>query len=203
MFCCCFFLFRLKKSNFIEKSVHKYTSGGTLNKLELEQPTVKKLETSKLLSLSIDGFQVLVNDNDVTLPNGDTVLNGAALLYCGDRLESNNAGTVDELLDEGVYHFDCFIVGGRIVTENTCETFEDAVVVLFLEDASAKKRVVNTSFSSMEVSAASSLPNEEFDVYDMRVPATNLTKDAPQLGKGKLTLTWKRPTVTRGIRVVC
>ena len=163
--------------------MHEYASGGTLDstlaKLGLEQSTVTTSETQKFLSL--DGLQVLANNN------GDTVLNGATLLYRGDRLDSINAGTVDQLLDEeGVYHFDCLIVGGRIVTENACATLEDAVVMLFLKDAPAKKRGANNSSSPMEVSAASSLPNEEFDVHDMRVPATNLTKDAPQLDKGKL-----------------
>ena len=163
-------------------------------KLGLKQSTVTTSETSQLLSLSLDGLQVLVNDNDVTLPNGDTVLDGAALL-CGVRSESTNMGTVDHLLDEkGVYHFSYLIVGGRIVTENACATLEDdaratledAVVILFLEDAFAKKRGFNASYSPMEVSAASSLPNEKADVYDMRMPTTKLPKDAPQLDKGKL-----------------
>ena len=79
----------------------------------------------------------------------------------GDRSKCTNVGTVDHLLDEeGVYHS---------------------------SDASAKKRGITTSFSSMEVSAASSLANEEFNVHDMRVPVTNLSKDAPQLDKGMLT----------------
>ena len=80
--------------------MHEYVSGGTLArtlaKLGLGQTTVTKSETQKILSF--DGLHVLVNDNDVTLPNGDTVLNGAALL-CDDRLESTNASIVDHLLD--------------------------------------------------------------------------------------------------------
>jgi hypothetical protein len=47
-----------------------------------------------------------------------------------------------------------------------------------------KNRATKTSTS--EVSAASSLANEEFNVHDMRVP-TNLSKDAAQFDKGKLT----------------
>ena len=158
--------------------MHEYANGGTLAKFGLEQ---------KLLSL--DDLTVLVNDNDVPLPNGDTVLNGAALLVlCDVHSESINAGTVDQLLDEeGDYHFKHLIDGGRFVTADTCATLEDTGVILFLKDASTKKRGVNTSsFSSMEVSAASSLANEEVDVHDMRVP-TNLSKDAPQFDKGKLT----------------
>ena len=162
-----------------------------LAKSGLEQSTLTKSETQKLLSLSFVGLQVLVHDNDATLPNGDTVLNGAALLVlCGDRSESINAGTMDHLLDEeGVYHFKYLIDGGHFVTVGACATLEDAGVMVFLKDASAKKRGINASSSSMEVSAASSLANEEeeVNVHDLRVPATNLSKDAPQLDKGKLT----------------
>jgi hypothetical protein len=148
-----------------------------------EQSTVTKSETQKLLSL--DGLQVLVDDNDLTLPNGGTVLNGAALLMLSVvRSEFTNAGTVDQLWDEqGVYHFKHLIDCGRFVTTDARVTLEDAEV----DDASAKKRRVNTSsFSSMEVSAALSLANEEVDVHDVRVPM-NLSKDAPQFDKGKFT----------------
>ena len=175
------------KSNILGTSVHEYASGSTvastLAKLGLERSTLNKSKTQILLSLSLHDLQV--NDNGVILPNGDTVLNGAALFeLCGDRSESTNAGSVDHLLDkEGVYHFNYLIVGGRIVTENACATLEHAGVMLFLEDASAKN---NASYSPKEVSTTSSLPNKEFDDHDMRVPATNLTKDAPQLDKGKL-----------------
>jgi hypothetical protein len=164
--------------------VHEYASGGTLAKLKLEQPIVTKLKTKKLSSL--DDLQVFVNDNDVTLPNGDTVINGAALL-CGDRLISNNAGTVDHLLDEeGVYDLKYLIDGGRFVTADARATLEDAGVMLCINDASAKKRGANTSSFSMEISVAPSLANEEVDVHDMRVP-TNSSKDVPQFNKGKLT----------------
>ena len=176
-------LFRRLKSNILGVSEHEYASGGTLAstlaKLGLKQSTVARSETPKFLSLSLDGLQV----------NGETFLNGAAsFVLCGDRSESTNAGTVDHLLDkEGVYHFTHLIDGGRFVTENACATLEDVGVVLFLKDASAKKRGVNTCFAPMDVSAASSLPNEEVNIHDMRVPATNLSKDAPQFDRGKLT----------------
>jgi hypothetical protein len=179
------------KSIIFGKSAHEYANGGTLAstlaKLYREQLIVTKSESRKLFSL--DGLQVLVNDNDVTLPNGGTVLNGAASLELSVvRSESINAGSVDQLLDEqGVYPFNHLIDGGRFVTADARAALEDAGVMLFLNDASAKKRGANTSsFSSMEVSAASSLANEEVDVHDVRVP-TNLSKDAPQFDKGKLT----------------
>ena len=189
MFCC--FSFCRLKSIILGKSVHECANGGTLTstlaKLGLEQSTVTKLESRKLLSL--DGLQVFVNDNDLTLPNGDTVLNGAALLVLSVvRSESINAGTADQLLDEqGVYPFKHLIDDGRFVTADARAALKDAGMMLFLKDASTKKRGVNTSsFSCMEVSAASSLANEEVDVHDVRVP-TNLSKDAPQFDKGKLT----------------
>jgi hypothetical protein len=180
---CCFLFCRLK--SIIGKSVHEYVNDGTLAKLGLEQSTVTKLKTRKVLPL--DGLPVLVNDNDVTLPNGDTVLNGAALLVpCGVLSESINAGNMGQLLDEeGVYRFKNVINGGRFVTADARATLEDAGVILVINDASAKKSGVNTS-SSMEVSAVSSLANEELGVHDMRVP-TNWSKDAPRVDKGKLT----------------
>ena len=187
----CFSFCRLK-SIVLGKSVHEYANGDTLTstllaKLGLEQLTVTKSESRKLSPL--DGLQVLVNDNDVTLPNGDTVLNGAASLELSVvRSESINAGSVDQLLDvQDVYPFKHLIDGGRFVTADARATLEDAGVMLCINDASAKKRGVNTSsFSSMEVSAASSLANEEVNVHDVRVP-TNLFKHVPQFDKGKLT----------------
>ena len=166
--------------------MHEYASGTSLASALAKLTTMNKLDTQELLSL--DGLQVLVNDNNVILPNGDTVFNGAALLvFCGDHSESTNVGTVDQSLDEeSVYHFNCLIDGERIVTADARATLEDAGVMLFLENAAAKKRGINASFSSVEVFAASSLPNEEFNVHDMRVPVTNLFKDAPQLDKGML-----------------
>jgi hypothetical protein len=68
------------------------------------------------------------------------------------------------------------------VTADARAMLEDAGVILFIKDASTNKSGLNTS-SSMEVSAASSMTNEEFDLHDMRVP-TNLPKDAPKLDKG-------------------
>jgi len=95
------------------------------------------------------------------------------------RLKSNTLGkSVHEYANDD---------GGRFVTADARAMLEDAGMILFLKDASTKKRGVNTSsFFSMEVSAASSLANKEVDVHDMRVP-TNLSKDAPQFDIGKLT----------------
>ena len=68
------------------------------------------------------------------------------------------------------------------VTADARAMLEDAGVILFIKDASTNKSGLNTS-SSMEISAAPFLANEEFDLHDMRVP-TNLPKDAPKLDKG-------------------
>ena len=93
------------------------------------------------------------------------------------RLKSNTLGkSVHEYANDG----------GRFVTADARAMLENAGVILFIKDASAKKRGVNTSISSMEVSAASFLANEEVNVHDVRVP-TSLSKDAPQFDKGKLT----------------
>ena len=171
--------------------MHEYANGGTLASTlaklgleQLEQSTATKSESRKFFSL--DGLQVFVNDNDVTLPKGDTVLNGASLLVLSVvRSESTNASTVDQLLDEqGVYPFKHLIDGGRFVTADARAALEDAGVMLCINDASAKKKGANTTSSSMEVSAAPSLANEEFDVHNMRVPTS---QHAPQLDKGNFT----------------
>jgi len=89
--------------------------------------------------------------------------------------------------EQGVYPFKHLIAGGRFVTADARAALEDAEVILFLQDASAKKRGAGantSSFSSMEISAAPSLANEEFDVHDMRVPTS---QHAPQLDKGNFT----------------
>ena len=170
-----------------------------LNRDELTRLATERvmIEAFDQTLLSPDGFRVLVNDNDVTLPNGDNVPNGATFrnnfhtnplgkadlfVPCGGRPESINAGNVDQLFDEeGVCHFKYLIEGANLfVTADARATLEDAGVILF-KDASTNKGGVTSS--SMEVLAALSLTDEEFDVH-MRVP-TNLPEDAPQFYKGK------------------
>ena len=169
----------------------------------LDRKELTRLATERVMiedfdmnALGPDGFRVLVNENDVTLPNGDNVANGAMFrnnfhtnplasadlfVPCGGRPESINANNVDKLFDPetGQCMFKYLIEGANLfVTADARATLEDRGVVLF-KDASTNKGGVTSS--SMEVLAALSLTDDEFDV-NMRVPSNN-PEDAPQFYK--------------------
>ena len=151
---------------------------------------IESFDTSKL---SDDGFRVLVNDNDILLPNGETVPDGVRFrnsfhlnpiaksdlfVPCGGRPESINASNVSMLFDSetGEPNYKYIVEGANLfITEDARSTLEAANVVLF-KDASTNKGGVTSS--SLEVLAALALTDEEFDEH-MRVP-NNVAEDAPQ-----------------------
>ena len=128
-----------------------------LNRKELTRLATERvmIEDFDINQLSPEGFRVLVNENDVTLPNGDNVPNGATFrnnfhtnplakadlfVPCGGRPESINAGNVDKLFDEeGNCHFKYLIEGANLfVTADARATLEASGVILF-KDASTNK----------------------------------------------------------------
>ena len=169
-----------------------------LNRDELSRLATERvmIEDFDMKQLGEGGFRVLVAENDVTLPNGDVVSNGAnfrnnfhtnplakadLFVPCGGRPESINASNVEDLFDSetGECHFKYLIEGANLfVTADARATLEDRGVILF-KDASTNKGGVTSS--SMEVLAALSMTDEEFDIH-MRVP-TNKPEDAPQFYK--------------------
>ena len=169
-----------------------------LNRDELSRLATERvmIEDFDVKQLGEGGFRVLVAENDVTLPNGDVVSNGAnfrnnfhtnplakadLFVPCGGRPESINASNVENLFDAetGECHFKYLIEGANLfVTADARATLEDRGVILF-KDASTNKGGVTSS--SMEVLAALSMTDEEFDIH-MRVP-TNKPEDAPQFYK--------------------
>ena len=163
---------------------------GELNRLAEERVMIEAFDMSRL---GPNGFRVLVNENDVTLPSGTTVSDGVRFrnsfhlnpiakadlfVPCGGRPESINASNVNELFDAetGEPNFKYIVEGANLfITEDARATLEAAGVVLF-KDASTNKGGVTSS--SLEVLAALALTDAEFDEH-MRVPDNDVNR-APQ-----------------------
>ncbi|GAA6024717.1 hypothetical protein JCM11491_005166 [Sporobolomyces phaffii] len=144
---------------------------GELVRLAKARIMVNNFDRSKL---SKDGYLVLVEDRDVTLPNGELVADGTdfrntahlrykadILVPCGGRPESVNVTNVNQLWDsEGVPNFKYIVEGANLfVTQNARLQLERHGVVLY-RDSSANKGGVTSS--SMEVLAGMSLNDEQF-----------------------------------------
>ena len=154
---------------------------------------IEDFDTKKL---SDDGFRILVNENDIELPNGEIVPDGVRFrnsfhlnplassdlfVPCGGRPESINASNVESLFNDetGECMFKYIVEGANLfITEDARATLESAGVILF-KDASTNKGGVTSS--SLEVLAALALTDEEFDKH-MRVPENDPEK-APQFYK--------------------
>ncbi|GAA6004199.1 hypothetical protein JCM10207_002478 [Rhodosporidiobolus poonsookiae] len=134
--------------------------------------------------LSKDGYLILVDDRDVTLPNGEVVADGTdfrnsahlrykadILVPCGGRPESINLGNVSRLWDaEGVPNFKYVVEGANLfVSPQARLQLEKKGVVLF-RDASANKGGVTSS--SLEVLAGMSLNDAEFTSLMCSPPGT-------------------------------
>ena len=143
-----------------------------MTRLATERLMVEHFDKSKL---SKDGALILVNETDVTLPDGSIVDNGLTFrnnfhmskfakadlfVPCGGRPESINAGNVKELFDENGNCMYKYIVEGAnlFITEDARATLEEQGVILF-KDASTNKGGVTSS--SMEVLAALCMTDEE------------------------------------------
>lgn len=127
--------------------------------------------------LSPKGFRVLVDENNVELPNGDIVENGLTFrntfhtnslaeatifVPCGGRPESIGLDNVHYLLGENGAPLFRYIVEGAnlFITQEARLRLEKAGVVLF-KDASANKGGVTSS--SLEVLAALSFDDVSFE----------------------------------------
>ncbi|BGP01728.1 NAD-dependent glutamate dehydrogenase [Rhodotorula toruloides] len=124
--------------------------------------------------LSKDGYLILVDDRDVTLPNGDVVADGTdfrntahlhykadILVPCGGRPESVNVNNVSKLWDaDGVTNFKYIVEGANLfITQGARLQLEKKGVVLF-RDASANKGGVTSS--SLEVLSGMALDDAQF-----------------------------------------
>ncbi|CAO3595065.1 unnamed protein product [Absidia cylindrospora] len=135
---------------------------------------ISNFDTTKL---SNQGFRVLVDENNVTLPNGDVVDNGLSFrntfhtnplasatvfVPCGGRPESVDLYNVKKLIDQnGTPLFKYIVEGANLFfTQDARLRLEKQGIVIF-KDASANKGGVTSS--SLEVLAALAFNDSEFE----------------------------------------
>lgn len=152
---------------------------------EARQP-IAGFDTAKL---SGEGYAVLVQHNDVTLPSGEVVENGTEFrnlfhlrpsltadffVPCGGRPAAVNLNNVERFMfreDGRTLRFKYIVEGANLFfTQDARLRLESAGVVLF-KDASANKGGVTSS--SLEVLAALALADDEFAQHMQVNEATN------------------------------
>ncbi|MCJ1309347.1 NAD-dependent glutamate dehydrogenase [Agyrium rufum] len=125
--------------------------------------------------LSNEGYRVLVDENNVTLPSGEVVHNGTILrntfhlragkefdlfVPCGGRPESIDLGTVSRLISDGKCMIPYIVEGANLfITQDAKLRLEKAGCILY-KDASANKGGVTSS--SLEVLASLSFDDAGF-----------------------------------------
>lgn len=144
-----------------------------LSRLARERQMVRHFDRAKL---GDGGFLVLVEENDVTLPDGRKVdsgfsfrngfhldpLAGADLFVpCGGRPSSIHINNVDALLDErGRPRFRFIVEGANLFLTQDARLWLEERGVVVIKDAAANKGGVTSS--SLEVLAALALDDETF-----------------------------------------
>ncbi|KAJ2903686.1 putative nad-specific glutamate dehydrogenase protein [Zalerion maritima] len=143
-----------------------------LKRLAKSRVMISQFDTSKL---SKDGYRVLVEDSNITLPAGELVTNGTAFrntfhlrdgrltecfVPCGGRPESIDLSTVNKLIKDGKSSIKYIVEGANLfITQDAKLRLEAAGCILF-KDASANKGGVTSS--SLEVLASLSFDDEGF-----------------------------------------
>jgi glutamate dehydrogenase len=143
--------------------------------------------------LSAQGFMVLINDLDVTLPDGTKIASGvdlrdtfhlskyaAADLFvpCGGRPNAVHAGNVKQLFrPDGSAKFKFVVEGANLFFTTDARRVLEAAGVKLFKDASTNKGGVTSS--SMEVFASLAMSPEDHDAH-MCVP---VGQDPPQFYK--------------------
>ena len=128
-----------------------------------------------LAKLSPDGYRVLVEENNVTLPSGEVVNNGMVFrnkfhlrggkrydmfVPCGGRPESIDLSTVGQLIEDGKSLIPYIVEGANLfITQDAKLRLEKAGCILY-KDASANKGGVTSS--SLEVLASLSFDEAGF-----------------------------------------
>ena len=166
-----------------------------LDKEELVRLAKKRAMISHydISKLSKDGYRVLCEDNNVTLPNGEVVSNGTSFrntyhlrdngmtdifVPCGGRPESIDLISVSKLIKDGKSTIPYIVEGANLfITQDAKLRLEAAGCTLY-KDASTNKGGVTSS--SLEVLASLSFDDEEF-VANMCCDAK--TGEAPQFYK--------------------
>ncbi|KAL3955972.1 hypothetical protein ACCO45_008818 [Purpureocillium lilacinum] len=156
-----------------------------LDKEELLRLAKKRAMISEydMSKVSKDGYRVLCEENNVTLPNGEVVTNGTsfrntyhlrdtgmtdAFVPCGGRPESIDLISVNRLIKDGKTTIPYIVEGANLfITQDAKLRLEAAGCILY-KDASANKGGVTSS--SLEVLASLSFDDAGF-VENMCVDA--------------------------------
>ena len=202
-------------SNEILRSNEKYTSvvdgSGVLvdpNGIDMEE--LQRLARKRVMisefdasKLSKDGYRVLCDDSNFTLPTGEVISNGTAFrntyhlrntgltdcfVPCGGRPESIDVVSVNKLIKDGRTTIPYMIEGANLFITQDAKIRLEAAGCVLIKDASANKGGVTSS--SLEVLASLSFDDEAF-VPKMCVDAE--TGEAPAfyneyVGAGQATL---------------
>ncbi|GAW24833.1 hypothetical protein ANO14919_144270 [Xylariales sp. No.14919] len=174
-------------SNEILLSNEKYTaivdgSGVLVDPNGIDKDELRRLAKGRVMishfdvsKLSNDGYRVLCDDSNITLPSGEIVTSGTAFrnsfhlrdsdltdcfVPCGGRPESIDLATVNRLIKDGRTKIPYIVEGANLfITQDAKLRLEEAGCVLF-KDASANKGGVTSS--SLEVLASLSFDDEGF-----------------------------------------
>ncbi|TDL19702.1 NADH-dependent glutamate dehydrogenase [Rickenella mellea] len=142
-----------------------------LIRLAKKRQMISNFDRSKL---SKDGYVVLVEDQDVSLPSGELVIDGTdfrnsahlrfkadLFVPCGGRPEAVNISNVAGLVDhEGKPHFKYIVEGANLFLTQQARLYLEKRKVILFKDSSANKGGVTSS--SLEVLAGLSLSNDEY-----------------------------------------
>lgn len=173
-------------SNEILLGHEKYTaivdgSGVLVDQQGLDRDELLRLAHGRLMishydasKLSAEGYRVLVEDSNYTLPSGEVITNGTAFrntfhlrgdaydlfVPCGGRPESIDLTTANKLIVDGKSTIPYIVEGANLfITQDAKLRLEKAGCILF-KDASANKGGVTSS--SLEVLASLSFDDESF-----------------------------------------
>ena len=174
-------------SNEILLSNEKYTaivdgSGVLVDPEGLDQAELLRLAKQRVMiseydikKLSKSGYRVLVDESNVTLPDGEKVNNGATFrntfharpgqnydtfIPCGGRPESIDLSTCSRLITDGKCNIPYIVEGANLfITQDAKLRLEKAGCILY-KDASANKGGVTSS--SLEVLASLSFDDDGF-----------------------------------------
>jgi glutamate dehydrogenase len=143
-----------------------------LLRLAKERKMIVNFDISKL---SKDGYRVLVEDSNVTLPSGEVINNGTTFrntfhlrnqehydlfIPCGGRPESIDFSSASRLIVDGKTTIPYIVEGANLfITQEAKLRLEKAGCIVF-KDASANKGGVTSS--SLEVLASLSFSDKEF-----------------------------------------
>ena len=141
-----------------------------LVRLAKARKTVSHFDTSKL---SKQGFRVLVDERDVTLPSGEHVMSGFTFrnlacrrfkadifVPCGGRPETINVNEVQVMCPNGTSPYKYIVEGANLFITRTARVDLEKRGVILYPDASANKGGVTSS--SLEVLVGLSLTDKEY-----------------------------------------